>query len=208
MADEKTADAGQQRNSSYDRSDEQIRNLSDLQKAIDKREEYKSQANSLKEQVNEMQAQIESLTASNQKKTGEFEKLYSSEASKHKSLQEKYSALEQQNMELTGMVENFKAEALMKDFMNETLKTVKHRDRAEVLLLGLAASQKVDLTPETDLEEHATAARKLLEEIDPSLFTSDERRAGSVPGNIPGARINSNGQATTLGQFKLLPTRK
>jgi len=209
MADENTADAGQKNQSSFERSDEQIRNLSDLKEAVTKREEWKSKAMSLQDQLGEMQQQIEQLTETNQRKSGEFEKLYSTEATKHSALQEQFQILQQENSELNQMVENFKTENLMKQFTDAALSTVKHRERAEVMLLGLAAAGKVNLTPEDNIEEHATEARKLLENMDPSLFTSDERRAGSVPGNIPGARLNSKGTTQQmLGKFKLLPTKR
>ncbi len=209
MTDQKTSDeANEDNRSSIQRSDDRVQELTKLQEMTERHNKQKEHADRRDDLIKELKTQVTELTETNQLKNSEFEKLYSGEASKNKTVLEENGLLKEQVTELTSMVDNFKSEAVMKQFQDTALKTVKNRAKGELLLAGLHGTGQINMISEEGIEEAAGEAMKLLQDIDPSLFGSDGSKANGVAGNIPGARLNTSPALPVAGAYPIYPKRE
>ncbi len=185
MTEEKKSDDLVESGNSNTNTSATLEAMSKLKDAISTRDSWKSKATEVTEINTVLQAQVDELTRKQSIVDGEYKSVFDGIQAENETLKTEYKTLQ-------SVVETYETEVAEKAFSDEALKTVRHRGRAEVMLMGLAAQGKINLRPESDLAEHAEKARKLLEEMDPSLFSAEN--ANARPSNLTGQHLgNSTG---------------
>ncbi len=179
--------------STPDTAGEQLRNLTDLKTAIDNREKWKTKATEAKDENKLLKEQVTELSRKQKTVDGEFKSVFDD-------ISQENAAMKDENQNLRSMIESFERDNAVKQFTDEALKTVRNRDRAETMLLGLAAKGQINLQPTEDMATAAANARKLLEDLDPGLFAADN--ASNVPG---GSGITGQGIRNGVSASKAKP---
>ena len=192
MTEEKKSDDLVESGNSNTNTSATLEAMSKLKDAISTRDSWKSKATEVTEINTVLQAQVDELTRKQSIVDGEYKSVFDGIQAENETLKTEYKTLQ-------SVVETYETEVAEKAFSDEALKTVRHRGRAEVMLMGLAAQGKINLRPESDLAEHAEKARKLLEEMDPSLFSAEN--ANARPSNLTGQHLGNSTGARRPNQY-------
>lgn len=197
--DGKTADASNQTSTPADAGDNaselvdrDLRNENHLRRVIEKREMWQQKALTYESQIEELQNEVKELTKAKKKTEGEYKSLYEDAMKQIEDWQGKHAEIE-------GRFTELQTKTLTTTFFDVALKETKNRDKGTLLLRGLAAEGKINLAPsEEEREEEASKARGMLEEMEPSLFVADARKANSQ-GVIPNQPTKESKKARPFG---------